>query len=90
MVYTQQFCDADGNISRHPMAPTWPETMLSIVEFTEEGVNQTRVTVTWEPYSAVTAEELQAFIKERAGMTMGWTGSFDKLEMQLGAQLETQ
>lgn len=90
LVYTQQFCDADENISRHPMAPIWPETMLSTVEFTEEGANQTRVTVTWEPYGAVTADELQAFIKERGGMTMGWTGSFDKLEMQLNAQLETQ
>lgn len=80
LVYTQQFCDEHENISRHPMAPTWPETMQTTVEFVAEGDNQTRVTVTWEPVGDFTDAELQAFINERRGMTMGWTGSFDKLE----------
>lgn len=80
LVYTQQFCDEHENISRHPMAPTWPETMQTTVEFTAEGDSQTRVTVTWEPVGDFTDAELQAFINERRGMTMGWTGSFDKLE----------
>ncbi|MNJ91270.1 hypothetical protein D3C87_89200 [compost metagenome] len=80
IVYTQQFCDEKENISRHPLAPTWPETMLTTVALTEEGPDQTRVTVTWEPYGATTPEELDAFIKAKAGMTVGWTGSFDKLE----------
>lgn len=86
LVYTQQFCDAKGNVSRHPLAPTWPETMLTNVEFTEEGPGRTRVTVTWEPYGTFTPEELQTFIKSRAGMTQGWTGSFDKLEAYLKAR----
>lgn len=85
LVYTQQFCDEHENVSRHPMAPTWPETMQTTVEFTAEGENRTRVTVTWEPVGEVTDAELQAFIKERRGMTMGWTGSFDKLEGFLAA-----
>jgi len=85
LIYTQQFCDEHENISRHPMAPTWPETMLTTVNFTEEAPNRTRVTVTWEPHGAFTAEELEMFIKERGGMTMGWTGSFDKLEAQLAS-----
>jgi uncharacterized protein YndB with AHSA1/START domain len=80
LVYTQQFCDEKENISRHPMSPTWPETMLTTVEFAEEGPDRTRVTVTWEPHGAVTREELDTFIAARGGMTMGWTGSFDKLE----------
>lgn len=83
LVYTQQFCDEHENISRHPMAPTWPETMQTTVEFTAESENQTRVTVTWEPVGDFTGAELQAFINERRGMTMGWTGSFDKLEALL-------
>src|SRR2546423_1323473 len=29
IVYTQQFCDEKENLSRHPMAPTWPATMLT-------------------------------------------------------------
>jgi hypothetical protein len=30
-----------------------------------------------------TAEEMATFVAGRTGMTMGWTGSFDKLEAVL-------
>lgn len=80
LIYTQQFSDKDGGISRHPMAPTWPETMLTTVKLAAEGTEQTRVTVTWEPYGPVTREEIEAFIKMRGSMTQGWTGTFDKLD----------
>jgi uncharacterized protein YndB with AHSA1/START domain len=81
--YTQVFCDENEKISRHPMAPTWPETMLTTVNLTSEGPEQTRVTITWEVYGNYTPEELETFVKGKAGMTMGWTGSFDKLEAYL-------
>ena len=81
--YTQQFCDKDGNVSRHPMAPTWPETMLTTVKLTEEGANQTRVTIEWEVEGKATQAEMDTFTAGRAGMTQGWTGSFDKLEEYL-------
>jgi uncharacterized protein YndB with AHSA1/START domain len=83
LVYTQQFADEKENVSRHPMAPTWPETMMTTVTFSEEGPNATRVTVEWEVHGAATREEMETFIKERGGMTQGWTGSFDKLEKYL-------
>ncbi len=83
IVYTQQFYDENENVSRHPMAPTWPETMLTTVTLAEEGPNRTRVTVAWEPYEKVSPEELATFIKAKAGMAQGWTGSFDKLEEYL-------
>ncbi|HVK62120.1 MAG TPA: SRPBCC domain-containing protein [Bdellovibrionales bacterium] len=83
LAYTQQFCDENEKLSRHPMAPTWPATMLTRVTFAEEGPQKTRVTVVWETYGATTAEELATFLKERAGMTQGWTGSFDKLDEYL-------
>lgn len=83
IVYTQQFCDEKEGISRHPMAPTWPATMLTTVQLTEEGPDRTRVTVTWETYGPTTREELETFIHAKAGMTQGWTGSFDKLEAYL-------
>jgi uncharacterized protein YndB with AHSA1/START domain len=86
LVYTQQFSDANENVTRHPMVPTWPETMLTTVKLTEEGPDRTRVTVTWEPHGAVTREELETFVNAKAGMTQGWTGSFDKLEAYLPAQ----
>jgi uncharacterized protein YndB with AHSA1/START domain len=83
LVYTQQFCDEKGNVSRHPKAPTWPETMLTTVVFTEEAPDRTRVTVTWEPYGTTSREELETFVQSRGGMSQGWTGSFDKLEALL-------
>ncbi|MEZ0392137.1 MAG: SRPBCC family protein [Pseudobdellovibrionaceae bacterium] len=86
LVYTQQFCDEKENITRHPMAPTWPETMLTTVALTQEGNDKTRVTITWEVYGDATPEEIETFVKSRAGMTQGWTGSFDKLEDYLTNQ----
>lgn len=80
IVYTQQFCDENEKIARHPMAPDWPATMLTVVTLTEEGPDRTRVTVQWEPHGAVTPAELECFLKGRGGMTQGWTGSFDKME----------
>jgi len=80
VVYLQEFSDENGNMSRHPMMPTWPATMKTTVLLTEEGPEQTRVTVTWQPYGDVTAAEMESFVKAKAGMTQGWTGSFDKLE----------
>lgn len=85
LVYTQQFCDENENVSSHPMASCWPATMLSTVSFSEEGPEQTRVTVVWECDGKTTADELAAFVKERGGMTQGWTGSFDKLEDYLAS-----
>jgi uncharacterized protein YndB with AHSA1/START domain len=86
LVYTQQFCDEHENITRHPMAPAWPETMRTIVDLAAEGPDCTRVTVTWEVAGHPTAEEMAVFTSARAGMTQGWTGSFDKLDTVLAAR----
>jgi uncharacterized protein YndB with AHSA1/START domain len=86
IVYTQQFCDEHENVTRHPMAPTWPATLLTTVTLTAEAPDRTRVTVTMEPHGATTLAELEVFIKSRAGMTQGWTGSFDKLESYLSTK----
>jgi uncharacterized protein YndB with AHSA1/START domain len=81
VVYIQQFCDENEKVSRHPMAPVWPEAMLTTVGLAEEdGPDRTRVTVTWEPYGDATREELEAFAELKGSMTQGWSGSFDKLE----------
>jgi len=85
IVYTQQFCDEKGNVARHPLSATWPETMLTTVTFASEGASRTRVVIAWEPHGAFTPIELETFIKARGGMTQGWTGSLDKLEVLLGA-----
>lgn len=83
LVYTQVFVDQDGKVSRHPLAPTWPEAMKTIVTFSEEGTSQTRVTVEWEVFGEATSVEHETFRNAKAGMTQGWTGSFDKLDEYL-------
>jgi uncharacterized protein YndB with AHSA1/START domain len=86
IVYTQSFCDENQKISHHPLAPTWPETMLTTVLLNAEDTNRTRVTVTWEVFGEANAAERQTFHDAKEGMTQGWTGSFDKLEDYLSAQ----
>jgi uncharacterized protein YndB with AHSA1/START domain len=83
LVYTQQFCDEQERVIRFPKMPTWPETMLTTVALAEESPNQTRVTVTWEVVGSATDEEMETFRVAKAGMTQGWTGSFDKLDAVL-------
>lgn len=78
--YIQVFSDENGGPGKHPLAPTWPEAMLVTVQLSEEGSTQTRVTVKWEIYGEATAAERETFHAAKPGMTLGWTGSFDKLE----------
>lgn len=85
IVYTQQFRTEAGELARHPMAPLWPQSMLTVVEFTAEGPDETRVTITWRPEGECTREEMAMFTGARSGMTQGWTGSLDKLEDYLNA-----
>lgn len=80
LVYVQDFRDENDKPSRHPLAPVWPSQMLANVTFTDEGSDQTRVTVQFEPYGVCTQEEIATFVSARGGMTQGWTESFDKLE----------
>lgn len=87
IVYRQSFCDEKEKLSRHPLSATFPATMLTTVQLTEEEPGRTRVTITWEPQGTVTPEELKTFIMAKGGMTQGWTGSLDKLEAYLGAGL---
>jgi uncharacterized protein YndB with AHSA1/START domain len=87
IAYTQEFCDESGKTSRHPMAPTFPETFLTIINLAEEDGNRTRVTVSTEVYGNASDVERETFHQSKAGMTIGWTGSFDKLEEYLNNKL---
>ena len=53
--------------------------MRTTVELAVEDGQTTRATLRWEPLDA-TAQDIAEFIRQRTGMTGGWTGSFDKLE----------
>ena len=83
LVYTQEFVDKNENVTRHPLAPTWPLLMQTTVLFAEESLRTTRLTLIWEPIGQVTQDELNTFISARTGMNGGWAGSFDVLEEYL-------
>src|SRR5438105_381256 len=51
IVLVNSFSDKDGNITRHPFAPTWPREMLSTTIFTEQG-GKTTVTLRWSALNA--------------------------------------
>jgi uncharacterized protein YndB with AHSA1/START domain len=83
LVYSQIFSDENGDIGRHPMAPTWPERMLTTVQFYPETATTTRVEITWVVEGDATDAERKTFHDAKAGMTQGWGGSFEKLEQYL-------
>jgi len=82
LVLVNSFSDAAGNLTRHPMAPTWPLEMLSSTTFTEQA-GKTTLTLEWLPLNA-SAVEIATFEAGRAGMTMGWTGTMEQLTAYLG------
>ena len=81
--YVQQFCDEQERVIRPAFFAHWPLAMLTTITLASEGADRTRVTVRWEPGDATDADIME-FIRQRSGMSMGWTGSFDKLEAELG------
>lgn len=84
LVYEQEFTDKTGTeLSRHPMAPTWPATMKTTVSFASEGENESRVKIEWEVVGNASKAEMETFVLGRAGMNQGWEGSLDKLEEYL-------
>ncbi len=82
LVYLQSFSDKFGNITAHPMAPTWPKEMVTIFDFIPEGPNQTKLKITWT-YAGIDDAEAATFHAAHAGMTGGWTGSLDQLQAYL-------
>jgi uncharacterized protein YndB with AHSA1/START domain len=82
LVYRQSFSDPQGGLTRHPMAPTWPMEMLTIVDFIREGEKQTRLKISWI-YAGVDDAEGETFRGAHAGMSGGWTGTLDGLSIYL-------
>lgn len=81
--FISSFSDAEGGLTRHPMAPDWPAEMHTTVTFQEQA-GTTTVTVTSQAYHA-TELERAVFAANFKSMLQGWGGTFD----QLGAYLAT-
>jgi len=77
LVYVQSFSDEHGNITVHPLSPTWPREMLTIITF--EKINDgTQLCIRWLPINA-TEEERSTFNAAESSMNQGWGGTLDKL-----------
>lgn len=81
LVWEHSFSDAQGGITRHPMAPNWPLQMLSVATFTETA-GKTTVRLEWTTLNATPSEQ-KVFDDAHGGMTGGWTGTFEQLEAYL-------
>jgi uncharacterized protein YndB with AHSA1/START domain len=84
LVWEHSFSDENGGLTRHPLAPTWPLTLLTTVTFEEQSPGQTALTLRWAPLDA-TAEEQATFDAAHGGMTQGWSGSFEQLTAYLAS-----
>lgn len=82
LVFVNSFSDENAGLTRHPMAPTWPIELLTIITFEELPDGKTKLTVRWSPINP-TAEEQQTFDAGHDSMRQGWGGSLDKLDAYL-------
>jgi uncharacterized protein YndB with AHSA1/START domain len=85
IVYTQQFCDEHEQVTRHPLAPTWPATMRITVDLREDSPGRTHVTLSTDVAGDATEAEVATFVAGHGSMTMGWTGSFAQLDAVLAS-----
>ncbi|MEA2712037.1 MAG: hypothetical protein QOF78_4638 [Phycisphaerales bacterium] len=81
IVHVHSFADAKGNVTHHPMSPTWPLEMLSTTTFTEQA-GKTTVTIEWAMMNPSQAER-DTFNANRDGMNQGWSGTFEQLAAYL-------
>lgn len=72
------FSDADGNWTRHPLDPTWPEKMMNVSTFEEKDGKTTTTTRSW-PTADCDAAAFATFERGREGMTAGFTMTTDAL-----------
>ncbi len=82
--WEHSFSDEAGNLTRHPMAPTWPLKMLAVIRFEDLG-DKTKVTLTWDPIEC-DATEIATFEAGFSGMDMGWAGTWAQLDTFLAGE----
>lgn len=78
LVFINSFAGENGELARHPMAPSWPIEMLSVFTFEEISPGKTKFTVNWSPWNA-SDEEKATFAAGHDSMTGGWSGTLDQL-----------
>jgi hypothetical protein len=85
LVYTKNFCDKNGKLCKPPFSATYPDALLTTIQFAKEPNNHTRVTVKWEVHGDATAAERKTFHDMKPQITSGWNSSFDKIDELIGS-----
>lgn len=83
LVMISSFSDAQGGVTRHPMAPVWPLELLSTTTL-EEQDGKTALTIHWAPQHA-SELEIKAFKEGHGSIQQGWGGTLDQLTAWLAA-----
>mgnify|MGYP003342034033 CR=1 FL=1 len=82
LVVISSFSNKDGEVSTHPMAPTWPEFMKVAAVLEDAGEGCTTYHLSWQPHESDEAGHA-AFDGAREGMQAGFAGTFAKLDAYL-------
>lgn len=83
LVFINAFSDPEGGLGRHPLAPDWPQQMLSTITFDERD-GKTTLTIRWSAYKASEIEQ-KTFDAGHESMKMGWGGTMEQLTAHLAA-----
>ena len=81
IVFINGFSNAAGELTRHPMAPTWPLEVRNVLTL-EEKDGGTLLTLRGEPHNASLIER-QTFAAGHESMRMGFGGTLAQLEAYL-------
>ncbi len=82
LVFVNCFSNQAGEITRHPIVPTWPRETLITVTLADEPGGKTNLHVRWSPHNATDVER-NTFGAAHVGMKATWTGTFDRLAAYL-------
>jgi uncharacterized protein YndB with AHSA1/START domain len=82
LVFVNSFSNAAGDITKHPIVPTWPRETLITVQLVDEPGGKTKLDVRWTPHNASDVER-NTFAAGHVGMKATWTGTFDRLAAYL-------
>jgi uncharacterized protein YndB with AHSA1/START domain len=82
LIFVNSFSNQAGEITRHPIVPTWPRETLITVTLEDEPGGKTRLNVRWSPHNATDVER-NTFDLAHVGMRATWGGTFDRLATYL-------
>jgi len=82
LLFINSFSNEAGDVTRHPIVPTWPLEMLTTVELEDEADGKTRLTVRSSPHNA-TETERKTFDSSHVAMQAGWASTLDQLAAYL-------